>query len=591
MKKIILFVLFSTTVLTSLGQIAFWKVKPTFDEVKPLQNGIIEVKIGKKVGLCNFVGETLLPVSYDSIGAFVDNEALLFNNSRFVGFVNDDGQLTDLTSKGYKLVKNQEFFSQGFLPVMKDGQYYFLDRNGVEVAGPFAEVFPYFGGLAVIQAYTDMVKKPNEKFFSYMNLEQILVEIPECDKRDELSFLSSFRDGRAVCIYKKKAYYVSSDLTTTPISLDTLNSKKTVIAFESKIVNPESVEGNYVINAKNAVLTFNPQLQLERIESGEDVIYAYQSSGQEPTSGSDELNRMENNGKCGLTYKGVPILAPQFSDVKLLDGKLALVKLDNKWGIVEVDTDNKFVFKLNDNEHIGFNHRFYTTKLAALMPSYIKCKTTTIVSKSPDCEIQVESRNEIENIERNTLTYDCKLSIPPSLSDTLTTQEYTFAVKYDGLQSVDYKVSVPEWYVKYYEVVVPNTNFTVQPNDTIVVEFDLVKTDVARNDETNYFKTVEVLSADNEDIPVNKITENHYSFRVGSGHNDRLSFVVRITETGCPTIEYPYEMVFTKPAPKSKDKTVSVTVNPIKRSKTISKTPEKGNQTGEKIFVPKSTSK
>ena len=62
---------------------------------------------------------------------------------------------------------------------------------------------------------------------------------------------------------------------------------------------------------------------------------------------------------------------------------------------------------------------------------------------------------------------------------------------------------------------------------------------------------------------MSKITENHYSFRVGGVNRDKLSFIVRITEVGCPPIEYPFEMAFSNPAPESGKKATSVVVSPI----------------------------
>ncbi len=586
MKQIISSALLSMISLSSLGQIAYWKINPVFDDVKTLSNGLIEVRVGNKHGLYNSTGDVILPLDYDSIGTYANNEALLFNDSKFVGFVNSEGELIDLSKAAYKLVPNQEFFSDGFLSVKKEDKYYFLNKTGLEVAGPFAEIHPYFGGFTAIKSYVDLANKPDETYLAYMDSNQELIRITEFKKPDDLSFISSFREGKAVCVYKKKAYFLTDTLTVSPISVDSVVTKKSIVSFDNKLVIPQANENGYVVYAKNAILTFNKKLQLDKIESGENLLYSFTESSSVPKNITSEFSDIEKDGKYGLTYNGSVILPAQFSAVKLLEGKYALVKLDGKWGVITIDSYNQFQFKLNDNEHIGFNHRFYIAKLATLMPSYIKCNNTTVYSKSPDCEIQIESRNEIENIERNTLTYDCKLSIPSSLSDTLATQEYIYALKYDGLQSIDYKVSIPEWYVKYYEVELSNTKFTVNPNDTITVEFDLVKTDAARNDDTNYFKTVELITPENENIPLNKITENHYSFRIGSGNRERLAFVVKITENGCPSIEYPFEMIFTKPAPKSKNKSVNVTVNAVRRKNRQNPTPT-AQPKSEPIFVPK----
>lgn len=590
MKHIILLFLFGIISLSTFGQIAHWKVQPTFDDAKILPNGLIATINGQKCGLYDNNGNELLPIEYDGITDFADNVALLFNDGKFSGIVNEKGNVVNLTNSGYTPILHQTFFSDNYLNVtnLKNGdnasEFYYIDKKGNEVAGPFLAGFPYSDGFALIRKYGNE-KKQEDVYWAFIDTNQREINIPTFDKKQSIQFLSSFRYGRAVCIYKNKGYFVTDSLTVVPLNVDTLDTKKSQLVIDGKSFDIQTNQENIVVTAKNAILTFNRLMQLDKIEADGNILYEYVSPAIKETSISSEFSQNGNAGEYGLTYNGSVLLPAQFTDVKLLNGKYALVKLNDKWGFITVDPNNQFQFKLNNNEHMGFNHRFYITKLATLMPSYIKCNNTTVYSKSPDCEIQVESRNEIENIERNTLTYDCKLSIPESLSDTLASQEYTYALKYDGLQSIDYKISIPEWYVKYYEVELSNTKFTVNPNDTITVEFDLVKTDAARNDDTNYFKTVELITPENDNIPLNKITENHYSFRIGSGDRDRLSFIVKITESGCPSIEYPFEMVFTKPAPKSKDKSVNVTVNAVRR-KNQQTTPVQQPKT-ESIFVPK----
>lgn len=590
MKQILSAFLFGIISISSYGQIAHWKVKPKFDDAKILPNGLITTIDGQKYGLYDSTGNELLPIEYDGITDFTDNVALLFNDGKFTGIVNERGNVVDLTNSGYTPIQNQKFFSDNFLNVTKTEKgnnstmFYYIDKKGKELAGPFIVGLPYCNGFALVQKYANE-KKQEDIYWTFIDDNQREVNIPTFDKKQAIRFLSSFRDGQAVCIYKNKGYYVTDSLNVVPINVDNLNTKKSQLVIDGKSFDIQKNQDNIIVSAKNAVLTFNSLMQLDKIEADGNIIYEYKSPAIEVTSVSSELGQNGKAGEYGLTYNGNVLLPAQFTDVKLLNGKYALVKLNDKWGFITVDPNNQFHFKLNNNEHIGFNHRFYIAKLATLMPSYIQCNNTKVYSKSPDCEIQVESRNEIENIERNTLTYDCKLSIPKSLSDTLASQEYTYTLKYDGLQSIDYKVSIPEWYVKYYEVELSNTKFTVSPNDTITVEFDLVKTDAARNDDTNYFKTVELITPENDNVPLNKITENHYSFRVGSGDRDKLSFIVKITESGCPSIEYPFEMVFTKPAPKSKDKSVNVTVNAVRRK--AQQTPPAQQQKSETIFVPK----
>ncbi|WP_289741307.1 hypothetical protein [uncultured Duncaniella sp.] len=569
MKKFdILTALFLTTAVTSSAQIANWKVMPEYDSIRLRDNGLVEVSQNGKHGLLDSEGAQLLPVAYDSIGAFNSGQALLFNESKFVGFVNPEGKKVEV-DPNYILVPDMEFFSEGFLTVKKGTHYYFLDADGNSVAGPFAGLRPYSGGYAAVVCYEDVEKKPEDTYNAYINRNQILVHIREYDKKDELkkddlAFISSFRDGRAMYVYKRKAYILTDSLTSIPVASDSLASKKTIVQFE-KNSTLDPVEGGYLLRSKTGYFYFNKQVQLDKIENAGVNLFVYNAPKVETVDKPNDLSAFGENGSVGVKYKGEVVLPQQFAEVIPLGGQFAAVKPQDKWGIIHLDTDNQIKLRLNNNEHIGFNHRYYTAKLAASMPSYIKCNNATIVSKSDDCEIQIESRHENDNIERNTLTYDCRLSIPPHLTDTLSTQEYTYALKYNGFTSIDYKVQIPQWYVKYYEVALSNNRFTLAPNDTISVEFDLVKTDVARNDETNYFKTVELITNEANAIPLNKITENHYGFRIGGIDREKLAFVVRITEVGCPSIEYPFEMLFEKPEPKSNKKSVDVTVSPVRQ--------------------------
>lgn len=572
MKRIdILTALVLTTAVTSSAQIANWKVMPEYDGVQVRENGLVEVTLKSKHGLLDSEGSPFLPIAYDSIGAFTDNHALLFNDSKFVAFVDNTGRIVEIDPK-FTLVPDMHFFSNGFLPVKKGNHYYYMDTDGKSVAGPFAAVRPYFDGYAAIEGYVDLEKKPKDTFIGYIDREQHLVKFKEYDKKDmvkadDLSFISSFRDGQAMYILKRKAYFLSTSLESTPIATDPQAPKKTIIQFDKNGI-PTPIDGGYLIKGKIGYFYFNEFMQLDKIEISGTELYGYNVPKSAPKADDNLMTVFGDPGAMGVMYNGEVVLPEQFAEVIPLGGQFAAVKTD-KWGIIRIDTLNKFILKLNNNEHIGFNHRFHTAKLAASMPSYLKCNNATIVSKSDDCEIQIESRHENDNIERNTLTYDCRLSIPPHLTDTLQLHEYTYAIKYNGFTSIDYKVVIPEWYVKYYEVELSNNRFAVAPNDTVNVEFDLIKTDVARNDETNYFKNVELITSEATPVPLNKITENHYGFRIGGIDREKLSFVVRITEVGCPPIEYPFEMVFEKPDPTSKKKDVDVTVTPIRRVATL----------------------
>ena len=105
----ILTALFLTTAVTSSAQIANWKVMPEYDSIRLRDNGLVEVSQNGKHGLLDSEGAQLLPVAYDSIGAFNSGQALLFNESKFVGFVNPEGKKVEV-DPNYILVSDMEFF-------------------------------------------------------------------------------------------------------------------------------------------------------------------------------------------------------------------------------------------------------------------------------------------------------------------------------------------------------------------------------------------------------------------------------------------------------------------------------------------------
>lgn len=577
MNKRILLSIIIVCVLTSMNaQIATWMVQPNYDRIELLDCGLMKVSINGKIGLLDDTGKEILPLKYDSITAFKDGRALLFNNSAFCAVTDMQGNIVNVVNKHYTVSEESSFYSFGYLLVKKGNQYLFIDMRGWEVYGPFAEAYPFFDGFARVKSYVNVKKDLDDTYYEYIKAGEGPVILPDTDKGD-ISFLSSFNNGKAVVVAKKRFYTIdATSYEMTPLSVDsTLNKKSLVVAVEKKI-EPLANDGNYVVVAKNGTFTFDTNMRLSRMELLENEPQNYMFKQEVVKKHSSSFSIIGNDNKFGLDYKSKNILPLQFEKVISLKDNLAIVKLDNKCGVITVDEKNHIQFKLNNNEHIGFTHQYYETALAVMLPSYIKCSSAVVTSKSDDCEIQIETRTENENVEGNTLGYKCRLSIPQDLADTLTTHSYRFALKYDRLTSVDYTVSIPEWYVKYYEVELKNTSLSISPNDSVNVEFDLIKTDVARNDEANYYKNVELVSSNYKgELILNKITENHYSFRLSGIDQERIMFSVRITERGCPSIEYPFEMVFDKPKPKEKNKKTTVTINAVRK-----KQPEKT------IFIP-----
>lgn len=565
-SKVLVGVLLACLSLPVDAQIAKWLVRPTYDHIEMTDDGLLKVVSSGKIGLLNKDGKEVLPIEFDSITSFKENRALLFKNNTFYGITDLQGRVISLQEKGYKL-GHEAHYNSGLLLVKLGQHFFFLNKEGEQIYGPYAEAYPFFNGHACVKSYVDYLKKPTETYYDCINTDGNSFNILGHDKED-INFISSFNDGKAVIVIKKKFYMLNAEnYELTPISTDSTTNKKSLVVSDSKDLLLHKNEEEALLLAKNGKFVFDHFMRLKFMELlGNEPIAIDFPTGKKRAFTSAFGETRENN-QSGLIFEGNLLLPPQLEDVLHMEDGLAIVKIGGKCGVITVDKDNSFLFKLNNNENIGFNHQFYDAKLTILMPPYIKCASATVISHSKDCEIQIESRTESENVERNTLGYNCRLAIPNDLTDTLAVHDYFYSLKYDGLLSIPHKVSISEWYVKYYEVKLSNTNFTISSvSDTISVEFDLIKTDVAKNDESNYFKNIEVVASNFSEQPIlNKITENHYSFQIFGIDQERINFSVRITEVGCPSIEYPFEMVFVKPQPREKNKKTTVTIAPVQR--------------------------
>ena len=547
------------------AQIARWVVEPMYDSIEMIDGRLMKVSLNGKSGLLNINGAMVLPAVYDSITAFNEERALLFINNEFLGFTDCQGQVVRLDNKEYELPSGNNRFYNGLLLVKKHGQYIYVDTSGEEVYGPYAEAYPFFGRSACVKAYVDYEKNPQKVYYDYVNLDGNLFMLQKYDKKD-ITFMSSFHNGIAIIAIKRKFYTINEeDLVLEPISIDGSSHKDSLVVADRKGINVVKCDEGYKVNAKNALFVFDDMMRPLYWDAAGKTRKTFEYLPEKERKYTSRFSVQSAGNKMGLHFDGAEFLPPQFDKVLHVEDKLAIVMTGGKCGVLTIDEKNKFLFKLNNNENIGFNHQFYEAKLTAMMPPYIKCASATVTSLTDNCEIQIESRTENENVERNTLGYDCRLSIPKNLTDTLTIHDYYYSLKYDGFLSVPYKVSISQWYVKYYEVKLSNTDFTLKSiNDTISVEFDLIKTDVARNDKNNYFKEIEVVAYNLENQPVvNKITENHFSFQLFGIDQEYVNFSVRITEVGCPAIEYPFEMIFKKPKPKEKNKKTTVTIKPV----------------------------
>ena len=140
------------------AQTARWSVKPIYSSIEPMDENIMKVKVGGKVGAITRSGRVLVEPIADSLTAFVEGKALAlgaFNGAGkeeyyLMGILGQDESVKRPSSTWY--VHDYPFFSDGLLPVYDDRGYYgYLDGNG-KVAVPFKymNVRPFCQGYAAV---------------------------------------------------------------------------------------------------------------------------------------------------------------------------------------------------------------------------------------------------------------------------------------------------------------------------------------------------------------------------------------------------------------------------------------------------------
>ncbi|MCC8071185.1 MAG: WG repeat-containing protein [Bacteroidales bacterium] len=529
------------------SQLAKWVVAPSYDYLELLDNGLVKAKKDGKVGLLSQEGKMLLPLDYDSLTTFSEDKALLLKNGEFNAIVNQQGVPTSVEGKGYSLPADCQGFSNGYLLVKTRNAFYFVNAQGEKVYGPYAKAQPFINGLAVVEGYVNLAKNTTDTYLAYLTPGDGELVLPGVSRGD-LAFASSAYDGEAVVAIKKKFFQLNTDLfSLEPLSIDPANKKKTQIEALDKAITTLPTDDGYLVNVKGGQLTFDRQMRLLEISVGGTVVKENVIAPPQRRSFTSVFDVIKADGQEGLTYNGTRLLPPQFDQVTAMRERLAVVRKEGKSGLLTVDPKSRLEFAINNREPIGFQHQYFNTSVTAILPTDLALDHAFLTSLSNDCEIRRETRTAGNFMECNTLSYNCRLHIPADLTSELSKRHYYFALNYDGLVTVPQAVETPQWFVKLYDIELPAEAITLSSRDSVTVEFTLVKSPLATQDQANYFKQVRLMAPGlGGEIPLLHLNENQYAFRIGNIDQERVNFRLHITEAGCPTMEYPFEMSFNK---------------------------------------------
>ena len=219
---------------------------------------------------------------------------------------------------------------------------------------------------------------------------------------------------------------------------------------------------------------------------------------------------------------------------------------------------SKFKISINKDRPIDFKHQKYETTIRLDMPKIISASKTWIeVDPKTGCEIDMQSEEKKETSFGNTVQYKCFLTIPESLPDIMYNDErneisYPTRVFYDGLKSPIIPYKVMAWHWKYFNVDEIESERSISQG---ILSFSFNINAERSPGEAAYPTNVEIKTeSDSLYCELEKISETRYKCKVFNLIEGNNTIVVQVKEEGCPPASFPFDVTYTKPVAKTRNK-------------------------------------
>lgn len=543
MRKILLSIILISS-MCAYGQVAKWVIHPSYDHIRMLGDGYYIVSQNKKYGILDATEKEIVPLQYDSISPFNSHMGLLFNDGKCIGYTSDKGEVHDFSAHQYKL-GSMSRFSDGYLAVYNITGYWYVRAEDGSAIGPYAYASPFCEGYAWVRAPKSM-KHILDGGYTYDILDaktgkSAELNLGEDYDQEDIDFISSPSNGKSIIVLKKRFYeyeYKSAKLTPLSTDGDLENKKSRVIANERPVkVNTE--EKGYSIMFKQGTMTFDHLMRLTGIG------YTGQPSRQiavpqdEVPDPKSSIKAIVYNGTdlLGLQYDGKEVLPAQFDEVVKVWDNEALVQQKGKYGVVSVDSKASCRFVLNEGLDIGFEHKTAKSNIKVVCPPYMTLSLMTLSSEDDNCRINIDTRRENVNVETAVLSYETTLNIPEEIGLERTPSSVKFSLNYDGLKFSPAIIPYNKWYINNYAVQM----LSHQVSGSVLTAEIMIR-NTGQRDGMNYFRDVNIEAEDSVICSFSKMTEELYTARMYGWRDKEVRFNVDITEDGCPTISYPFEI-------------------------------------------------
>lgn len=563
MKKIIILFFLLHSFIMINAQMTRWIMQPVYNRIYIADGAPIFVcDSANTYSLWNLNGKKLATTN-DSIHPFREGYAITTKKGSNVitGLYNTDGKYTPTNS--YTIAYPGNYFSDGYLLVMKNNAYRFINTEGKEMqSGYFVKIYPFFNGLATCFTYETLEKQKNP-YFSYLTPDNQAIAFTYDDKyfeNKDIQFLSSLSDeGKGIAVIKRKMYYFEkSTYKLEPIF---------VSQGETNIKKQVSVAGNikdYIMNMSGPIIikgksgkTDNVLFYFDKLLRPTKIVFPDRTETfvekEEPlTRYTSSLMPIGTKAeKFGLKYENNIILPPQFEEVGFCINNFAVVKSKGKWGMLTYDKDLKYRIIMHEGKDIAFRHKDVRTTIKLELPQIIsanKCRFD--VGQEYGCIIDKLSL-ETKNTENgNYVQYKCNLTIPDSLPDVITEIQYPVQITYDGLKYPIATIKKNAWHYKYINVDLDDSETTLeQGNVSFTINISVDK----QPGENDYPFEVDI-KTDSLRTELAKISETRYKCNIYSLAEGVNNVNISILENGCPPSVFPFEITYVKPVKRSKNK-------------------------------------
>lgn len=588
MKKIIvsfLAVLLSGSTIFCWGQVAQWVIRPEYDSLIPDygENVILGKTQDNAIQMWDLEGNLLVERIEGKLYPFYKGKAILTDETNYIkGIYTNKGDFISVTSKkrlSLRLSDNERpILTDGHVRVWdkEDNRWRYLDAEGKVSPNYYLSAKPFINGYA--SCITDANQEKHKDRCCFLLQEDLSPVIFSYNRKGiepkSIEYISSINDSHVgVVIANRKIYLFNADAgTLSPLcATENEHNPKSQAKLQIDDVEPFKLEANKTFGGKcgkkdYVVLEFDSMKRLIKISYSDGTEKEWPSKEEKPVTRKSSLSSFRSRGIFGLKWAENDVVLPeQFETKPICYDDKAIVTVGGKFGLIKVDPDSHFnlVIHKADNNPIPFRHEVFSTTLRLDMPAFIPAEKAHL-EMAPDqgCTIDPVSADTRNTAVGNRITYQCDLQIPPELNaEDEIEKTFRAQVRYDLLVSPLLTTVVKARYYKYYTISIQNAVENVEEGS---YSFKInINKESSGAEDVDVFLDVRAQLDTLLLTPIRE-SETQYECRIEKLNEGLNNLVIEVKEKGCPPVRTAYDIVYTKPVKRSKNKAAvqgSVTLN------------------------------